>query len=154
MEILRTPGVTRDQEYAERGTYTENIFALDTRLLQDIISGRWTRQQFYGPIPNWYRDSFYNITQPWESQPGEYETPFESQRSTPTYGYPSRLLPIGPPSDVTSMAGPPSTVGPSASISETTIPRKKVDFSISHYKGETASNLSQRDMQTRDMPTT
>ena len=67
MEIPRTPGVTRDQEYAERGTYTENIFALDTRLLQDIISGRWTRQQLYGPIPNWYRDSFYNITQPWES---------------------------------------------------------------------------------------
>ena len=53
-----------------------------------------------------------------------------------------------------STAGPPSTVGPSASISETTIPRKKVDFSISHYTGETASDLSQRDMQTRDMPTT
>ena len=67
MEILRTPGVTRDQENAETGTYTKNIFALDTRLLQDIISGRWTRQQLYGPIPNWYRDSFYNITQPWES---------------------------------------------------------------------------------------
>ena len=45
-------------------------------------------------------------------------------------------------------------VGPSASISETTIPRKKVDFSISHYTGETASNLSQRDMQIRGMPTT
>ena len=54
MEILRTPGVTRDQEYAERGTYTENILALDTRLLQDIISGRWTRHQLYGPISNWY----------------------------------------------------------------------------------------------------
>ena len=52
------------------------------------------------------------------------------------------------------MAGPPSMVGPSASISETTIPRKKVDFSISHYTGETASDLSQRDMKTRDMPTT
>ena len=54
MEILRTPGLTRDQEYAERGTYTKNILALDTRLLQDIISGRWTRQQLYGPISNWY----------------------------------------------------------------------------------------------------
>ena len=43
MEILRMPGVTRDQEYAERGTYTENIVALDTRLLQDIITGRWAR---------------------------------------------------------------------------------------------------------------
>ena len=109
-------------------------------MLQDIISERWTRQQLYGPIPNWYRDSFYNITQPWESQPGEYETPFESQRSTPTYGYQSRLLPIGPPSNVTSTAGPPSMVGPSVSISETTKPRKKVDFNISHYTGETASD--------------
>ena len=62
MEILRTPGVTRDQEYVERGTYTKHIFAPDTRLLQDIISGRWTRQQLFGPIPNWYRDSLYNIT--------------------------------------------------------------------------------------------
>ena len=53
-----------------------------------------------------------------------------------------------------STAGPPSTVGPSVSISESTTPRKKVDFSISHYTGETASDLSQRDMQTRDMPTT
>ena len=47
-------------------------------------------------------------------------------------------------------------VGPSASISETTIPRKKVDFSISHYTGETASDLSQRDMPTtqiEDRPT-
>ena len=67
MEIIRTPGVTRDQDCAARGAYTENIVTLDTRLLQDIISGRWTRQQLYGPTPNWYRDSFYNITQPWES---------------------------------------------------------------------------------------
>ena len=52
------------------------------------------------------------------------------------------------------MAEPPSMVGPSASVSETTIPRKKVDFSISHYTGETTSNLSQRDMQRRDIPTT
>ena len=154
MEILRTPGVTRDQEYAERGTHTENILALDTRLSQDIISGKWTRQQLYGPISNWYRDSFYNFTQPWESQPGEYETSLESQRSTLTYGYQSRLLPIGSPSDVTSMAEPPSTVGPSASVSETTIPRKKVDFSISYYTGETTSDLSQRDMQIRNIPTT
>ena len=72
----------------------------------------------------------------------------------PTYGYQSRLLPIGPPSDVTSLAEPPSTVGPSASVSETTIPREKVDFSISHFTGETTSDLSQRDMQIRDIPTT
>ena len=52
------------------------------------------------------------------------------------------------------MAEPPSMVGPSASVSETTIPRKEVDFSISHYTGETTSDLSQRDMQIRDIPTT
>ena len=39
----------------------------------------------------------------------------------------SRLLPIGPPSDVMSTAEPPSMVGPLAFISETTIPQKKVD---------------------------
>ena len=54
MEIIRTPGVARQQEHAERGTYAENVLTLDTRLLQDIISGRWTRQQLYGSTPNWY----------------------------------------------------------------------------------------------------
>ena len=125
MEILSMPRVTRDREYAERGTYTENILALNTRLLQDIITGRWARQQLHGPIPNWYSDSFHNITQPWEGQPGGYDTPLENQRLIPTYGYQPRLLPIGPPSDVTLTVEPPSTVGPSASISETTIPRKE-----------------------------
>ena len=52
------------------------------------------------------------------------------------------------------MAEPPSTIGPSVSVSETTIPRKKIDFSISHYTGETTSDLSQRDMQIRDISTT
>ena len=37
--IIRTPGVAREQEYAERGTYAENVPTLDTKLLQDIISG-------------------------------------------------------------------------------------------------------------------
>ena len=71
---------------------------------QDIISGRWTRQQLYGLTPTWYPDSFYNITLTWEGRPGEYETPFGNQRSTPTYDYQSRLLPMGPPSDVTTTA--------------------------------------------------
>ena len=66
MEVIRTPGVARDQEYAERETYAGNTVALDTRLLQDILSGSWSRQQLYGPMPSWYRDSFYNIIQPWE----------------------------------------------------------------------------------------
>ena len=122
MEIIRTPGVTRDQDSTEKRAYAENIVTLDTRLLQDIISGRWARQQLYEPTPNWYHDSFHSITVPWESQSGEYEAPFRSQGLIPTYGYQSRLLPIGPPSDVTSTTEPPSMVGPSASISETAIP--------------------------------
>ena len=40
MEIIRTPGVAREQEHAERGTYAKNILTFDTRFLQDIISGR------------------------------------------------------------------------------------------------------------------
>ena len=55
---------------------------------------------------------------------------------------------------MTSTAEPPSTVGPSASVSETTIPRKRVDFNVSHHTGETTSNLSQRDILKRDLPTT
>ena len=67
MEIIRTPGVTRDQDSAEKKAYAENIFTLDARLLQDTISGRWTRQQLYEPTPSWYPDSFHSITVPWES---------------------------------------------------------------------------------------
>ena len=154
MEIIRTPGVTRDQEYAEEGAYAENIITLGGRLLQDIISGRWTRQQLYEPTPAWYRDSFYNVALPWENQPGEYEAPIGNQGSTPTYGYQSRLLPIRPPSDVTSTTKPPSTVGPSASISKTTIPQEKVDFSISPYAEGTIRGFSQRDTQTKDVSAT
>ena len=66
IETLRTPGVARNQESTERGMYVENILAFDARLLQDKISGRWSQQQMYGSTPSWYRDSFYDITQPWE----------------------------------------------------------------------------------------
>ena len=51
MEVIRTPVVAREQEYAERGPYAENVLTLDTRLLQDISSGRKTRQQLYGTTP-------------------------------------------------------------------------------------------------------
>ena len=136
VEIIRTPGVTRDQGSAEKKAYAENIVTLDARLLQDNISGRWTRQQLYEPTPSWYPDNFHGITIPWESQSGEYEAPFRNKGSILTYGYPSRLLPIGPPSDVTSTTTPPSTVGPLASVSETAIPQKKVDFNISPYAEE------------------
>ena len=154
MEIIRSPGLTRDQDSAEKRAYTENIITLDARLLQDIISGRWTRQQLYEPTSHWYRDSFHSITVPWESQPGKYEAPFRNQGSILTYGYQSRLLPIGPPMDVTSTTKPPSTVGPSASISETAIPQKKVDFSIPPYAEETIRGFSQRDAQITDLSAT
>ena len=154
MEIIRTPGVTRDQDSAEKRAYTENIITLDARLLQDIISGRWTRQQLYEPTPNWYHDSFNNITLPWESRPGDYEAPFRNQGSIPTYSYQSRLLPIGPSSDVTSTIEPPSTVGPSASVSKTAVPQIKVDFSISPYAEETIRGFSQRDTQITDLSAT
>ena len=42
IETLRTPGVVRNQDFTERGMYAENILAFDARLLQDIISGRWS----------------------------------------------------------------------------------------------------------------
>ena len=87
MEIIRTPGVAREQEYAEREMYAGNVLTLDIRLLQYIISGRWTEQQLYASTPSWYQDSFYNITQPWDGQSGEYEMPFGSQRPTLMHDY-------------------------------------------------------------------
>ena len=133
MEIIRTPGVAREQEYTERGTYTENILTVDTRLLQDIISGRWTTQQLYGSTSSWYQDSFYNITQPWDDRPGAYETPFGNQRPALMYDYQPRPLPMGPPLDVSSTAEPPSMVGPSVSMVETPLHKKRVALTVSHY---------------------
>ena len=66
MDIIRTPGVARDQEYTEKETYAGNTVTLEMKLLQDIFSGSWARQQLYGSTPGWYRDSFYNIVQPLE----------------------------------------------------------------------------------------
>ena len=110
------------------------IYSLfDTRLLQDIISGRWTRRQLYGSTPSCYQDSFYNITQPWDNKPEGYETPFGNQRPALMYDYQPRPLPMGPPLDVSSTAEPPSTVWPSVSIVEHPSQKKKVDFSVSHY---------------------
>ena len=109
MEIIRTPGVAREQEYADRGSYAESVLTLDTRLLQDIISGRWTRQQLYGSTPSCYQDSFYNIAQPWDNRPGGYEMPLGSQRSSLMCDYQPRPLPIRSPLEVSSTAEPPST---------------------------------------------
>ena len=153
METLRTPGVARNQEHTERGMYAENILAFDARLLQDIISGWWSQQQMYGSTPSWNQDSFYDITPPWGGQYGGYHTSFGSSRLPPTHPSQPRLLPLGPASDVTSTAGPPSTVRPSASEIGTTIPAKKVDFSITCDTGETSSTSSQIDVQRKDVST-
>ena len=56
-------------------------------------------------------------------------------------------------SDVTSTAGPPSTVEPSASETGITIPAKKVDFSITRDTGETSSTSSQSDVLRKDVST-
>ena len=61
------------------------------------------------------------------------------------------LLPLGPASDVTSTAGPLSTVRPSASEIGTTIPAKKVDFSITCDTGETSTTSPQTDVQRKDV---
>ena len=151
IETLRTPGVARNQKFTERGMYAKNILAFDARLLQDIISGRWSRQQMYGSTPGWYQDSFHEITPLWEGQYGGYHAPFKNSRLLPTRTTRPRLLPLGPVSDVTSTAGPPSTVTPSASEIGTTLPTKKVDFNITCDTGETSSTSSQMDVQRKDV---
>ena len=125
MEVICTPDVTREEEYAERGPYTENNLTLNARLLQDIISGRWSRQQLHGTTPSWYRGSFYNITQTWDDQLGGYETPIGLAS---VYAHQSHPLPLGL---VSSREEPPSRVGPSASMIEPT-PNRRADFSVSH----------------------
>ena len=102
-------GVARDQEYVEKGMYAENILAFDARLLQDIISEQWYRQQMYGSTPSWYQDNFYDTTQPWEGQYRRYHTPFESSKLLTTHTSQPRILPLRPASDVTFTAGPPSS---------------------------------------------
>ena len=107
----------------------------------------------YGSTPGWYQDSFYEITPPWEGQYGGYHAPFGNSRLLPTHTSRPRLLPLGPASDVTSTAGLPSTVRPSASENGATTPAKKVDFSITHDTGETSSTSSQSDVPRKDIST-
>ena len=78
IETLRIPGVARNLDDTERGLYAENILAFDARLLQDIISGRWSRQQMYGSTPRWYQDSFYDIMPPWVGHYRESHAPFKN----------------------------------------------------------------------------
>ena len=52
---------------------------------------------------------------------------------------------------MTSTNIPPSMVGPSASVVDTAISRKKVDFSISPYEEETIRGFSQRDTPITDL---
>ena len=59
------------------------------------------------------------------------------------YDYQPRPLPIGPSSDVSSTAEPPSTIGPPVSMVEPSSCGKRVDFSISHYDRETTTEEHQ-----------
>ena len=108
----------------------------------------------YGSAPGWYQDSFYDITPLWVGQYEESHAPFGHSRLLPTYTSQPRLLPLGPMSDVTSTAGLPSTVGPSASENGAITSVKKVDFSIIHDIEETSSTSSQSDVLRKDMSTT
>ena len=131
LKVIRTPGVTGENEYAESNQYSANVFSLDARLLQEILSGRWSQQYLYGGTHDWYRDSFYNIHRPWEERGQKgYETSISSRGSESTYGFQTRPLPPLPPiplSDVSSLVATPSTVGPSASVAG-----EKTHFSHDH----------------------
>ena len=85
IEMLRTPGAGRNQDFTGRGMYVENILGFDARLLQDIISGCWSHQQMYGSTPGWYQDSYYDITPLWAGQYEEFQAPFGNSRLLPTY---------------------------------------------------------------------
>ena len=52
------------------------------------------------------------------------------------YGHQSHPLPLGPPSEVSSGEEPPSTVGPSASMIESTSNKGRAEFTVSHYNRE------------------
>ena len=137
-----------------RELYAENILAFDARLLQDIISGRWSRQQMYDSNPGWYQDSFYDITPPWVGRCRESPPTFKNARSLPTYTSRHRYLLLGPPSDIASTAGPPSTIGPSASENGVTTTAKKVDFDMIPDIEETSSTSSQLDVPRSDVTVT
>ena len=149
IETLRTPGVVRND--TGRELYAENILAFDTRLLQDIISGRWSCQQMYDSNPGWYQDSFYDLTPPWVERCRESIPTFENARSLPIYTPRHRYLPLGPPSDIASTTGPPSTIGPSASENGITTTTKKVDFDMKPDSEETSSTSSQLDVPRSDV---
>ena len=146
---LRTPGVVRND--TGRELYAENILAFDARLLQDIISGQWSRQQMYDSNPGWYQDSFYDLTPPWVGRCRESPPTFENARSLPIYTPRHRYLPLGPPSDIASTTGPPSTIGPSASENGVTTTTKKVDFEMKPDSEETSSTSSQLDVPRSDV---
>ena len=57
---------------------------------------------------------------------------------------------MGPPSDIASTTGPPSTIGPSASENGVTTTTKKVDFDMKPDSEETSSTSSQLDIPRSD----
>ena len=104
----------------------------------------------YDSNPGWYQDSFYDITPPWVGRCRESPPTFENARSLPTYTSRHRYLPLGPPSDIASTTGPPSTIGPLASENGVTTTAKKVDFDMIPDIEETSSTSSQLDVPRSD----
>ena len=152
IETLQTPGVVRND--TGRELYAENILAFDARLLQDSISGRCSHQQMSDSIPGWYQDSFYDLTPSWVGRFRESPPTFENARSLPTYTSRHRYLPLGPPLDIASTTGPPSTIGPSASEDGAATTAKKVDFDMVPDIEEITSTLSQLDVPKSDATAT
>ena len=104
----------------------------------------------YNSNPGWYQDSFYDLTPPWVGRCRESPPTFENARSLPIYTSRHRYLPLGPPSDITSTAGPPSAIGPSASENGVTTTTKKVDFDMKPDIEETSSTSSHLDVPRSD----
>ena len=108
----------------------------------------------YDSNPGRYQDSFYDITPPWVGRCRESPPTFKNARSLPTYTSRHRYLPLGPPSDIASTSGPPSTIGPSASENGVTTTAKKVDFDMIPDIEETSSTSSQLDIPRSDATAT
>ena len=108
----------------------------------------------YDSNPGWYQDSFYDITSPWVGRYTESPPTFKNARSLPTYTSRHRYLLLGPPSDIASTTGPPSTIGPSASEHGAITTAKKADFDMKPDNEETSSTSSQLEVPRSDATAT
>ena len=100
--------MARNQDFTERGMYAENILAFDARLLQDIISGRWSRQETYNYNIKYYLGmDTMSPTLPSATRPLVFPN---TSTGTTTEGIGSiRTLPQGRMSTLSSMVRPMPT---------------------------------------------